>query len=64
VIELGMLVPPLGMNVFVVHSVAPDIRLGAIYRGVAPYIASNLVRLAVLLAFPALTLWLPGALKN
>jgi TRAP-type C4-dicarboxylate transport system permease large subunit len=64
VIELGMLVPPLGMNVFVVHGVAPGIRLSAIYGGVAPYIASNLVRLAVLLAFPALALWLPAALKG
>ena len=64
VIELGMLVPPLGMNVFVVHGVAPGIKLSAIYRGVAPYIASNLVRLAVLLAFPALALWLPAALKG
>ena len=64
VIELGMLVPPLGMNVFVVHGVAPGIKLSAIYRGVAPYIASNLVRLALLLAFPALALWLPAALKG
>ena len=59
-----MLTPPLGMNVFVVKGVAPQIALAAIYRGVMPYIASNLVRLAVLLAFPALSLWLPHALKG
>lgn len=64
IIELGMLIPPLGMNVFVVKGVAPQIPLGAIYRGVAPYVASNLVRLVVLLAFPALSLWLPGVLKG
>lgn len=63
-IELGMLTPPLGMNVFVVKGIAPQIPLGAIYRGVMPYIASNLVRLAVLLAFPALSLWLPHLLKG
>jgi TRAP-type C4-dicarboxylate transport system permease large subunit len=63
IIELGMLIPPLGMNVFVVHGIAPSIPLKAIYRGVAPYVLSNLVRLALLLAFPALTLWLPAALK-
>jgi TRAP-type C4-dicarboxylate transport system permease large subunit len=62
IIELGMLIPPLGMNVFVVHGIAPQIGLRSIYRGVAPYIASNLVRLALLLAFPALALWLPQAL--
>jgi C4-dicarboxylate transporter, DctM subunit len=63
-IELGMLTPPLGMNVFVVRGVAPQIPLGAIYRGVMPYVASNLVRLAVLLSFPALALWLPHTLKG
>ncbi|RYF65595.1 MAG: TRAP transporter large permease, partial [Comamonadaceae bacterium] len=64
IIELGMLIPPLGMNVFVVKGVAPGIPLADIYRGVAPYVASNLVRLGILLAFPALTLWLPQALKG
>ena len=64
IIELGMLIPPLGMNVFVVKGVAPQIPLRAIYRGVAPYVASNIVRLAVLLSFPALSLWLPHVLKG
>jgi tripartite ATP-independent transporter DctM subunit len=64
IIELGMLIPPLGMNVFVVKGVAPQIPLAAIYRGVAPYVASNVVRLAVLLSFPALSLWLPAYLKG
>jgi C4-dicarboxylate transporter, DctM subunit len=63
IIELGMLIPPLGMNVFVVHGIAPTIPLKAIYRGVMPYVASNLIRLALLLAFPALALWLPSVLK-
>jgi C4-dicarboxylate transporter DctM subunit len=63
IIELGMLIPPLGMNVFVVHGVAPQIPLKSIYRGVTPYIVSNLLRLGLLLAFPALALWLPAALK-
>ncbi len=64
IIELGMLIPPLGMNVFVVKGVAPQIALTDIYRGVAPYVASNFIRLGVLLAFPALTLWLPQTLKG
>lgn len=63
IIELGMLIPPLGMNVFVVHGIAPSISLPAIYRGVLPYVASNLIRLTVLLLFPPLCLWLPGVLK-
>lgn len=64
IIELGMLIPPLGMNVFVVKGIAPSIPLAAIYRGVMPYIASNLVRLTLLLVFPALSLWLPAYLKG
>lgn len=64
IIELGMLIPPLGMNVFVVKGVAPQIALVDIYRGVMPYVASNLVRLLVLLAFPGLALWLPHVLKG
>jgi TRAP-type C4-dicarboxylate transport system permease large subunit len=64
VIELGMLIPPLGMNVFVVKGVAPQIPIGAIYRGVMPYVVSNFLRLAVLLAFPMLVLWLPQTLKG
>jgi tripartite ATP-independent transporter DctM subunit len=64
IIELGMLIPPLGMNVFVVKGVAPQIPLAAIYRGVTPYVMSNMARLALLLAFPALSLWLPTLLKG
>ena len=64
IIELGMLIPPLGMNVFVVKGIAPSIPLTAIYRGVMPYIASNLARLTLLLTFPALSLWLPAYLKG
>lgn len=63
-IELGMLIPPIGMNVFVIHGLAPSVALAAIYRGVAPYIVANFVRLALLLSIPALSLWLPAALKG
>jgi TRAP-type C4-dicarboxylate transport system permease large subunit len=64
IVELGMIVPPIGMNVFVIHGIAKTIPMPAIYRGVTPYIVSNSVRLGVLLAFPALSLWLPAYVKN
>jgi len=64
IVELGMLIPPLGMNVFVIHGIAPEVPLRAIYRGVMPYIASNLVRLGLLLSVPPLALWLPELLKG
>lgn len=63
IIEIGQLAPPLGMNVFVVHGVAPDIPLARIYRGVMPYLASNVVRLGILMAAPPLVLWLPSILN-
>lgn len=61
--ELGMIVPPIGINVFVLHSVRPDIKLRTIYAGVTPFILADTVRLALLVAFPGLVLWLPQALK-
>jgi tripartite ATP-independent transporter DctM subunit len=64
IIELGMLIPPIGMNVFVIHGLAPNVALAAIYRGVTPYIVSNLVRLALLLSVPALSLWFPAYVKG
>ena len=63
VCELGMIVPPIGINVFLIHGLAREIPLSAIYRGVAPFIAADGLRLALLAAFPAITLWLPQALR-
>ncbi len=50
------------MNVFVINSIARDITLGRIYRGTMPFIAVDVLRLFLLCAFPALSLWLPGLL--
>ena len=61
--ELGMIVPPIGINVFVIHGLARQIPLTTIYRGVMPFIAADTFRLAILVAFPVLTLWLPAVLK-
>ncbi len=59
VMELGMITPPFGINVFVLRGMANDIPLGAIYRGVVPFVVADLLRLVVLVLLPALTLWLP-----
>ena len=63
VIELGMIIPPIGIIVFVLHGLAPEIPLRTIYRGVIPFIAADLVLLALLALFPVITLWLPALLK-
>ena len=55
-VELGLITPPMGMNIFVIKAAAPHIKLADMFRGVAPFIVSDLVRLVVLIAFPAISL--------
>jgi tripartite ATP-independent transporter DctM subunit len=59
-VTFGLVCPPVGMNVFVINSIARDIPLGRIYRGTYPFIAMDIGRLILLCAFPGLSLWLPG----
>ncbi len=61
-VTFGMICPPVGMNVFVINSIARDIALGAIYRGTMPFIAVDVLRLVILCVFPGIALWLPGFL--
>jgi tripartite ATP-independent transporter DctM subunit len=63
VIEISLITPPVGMNVFVLSSVLPDVPTGTIWRGVMPFIAADLVRLSILIAFPVITLFLPQLLQ-
>ena len=63
VICLGMVIPPIGLNVFVLHGLQRNISLGTIYKGVAPFILVDLVRLSILIVWPGLTLWLLTVLK-
>jgi TRAP-type C4-dicarboxylate transport system permease large subunit len=62
VVELGLIHPPVGMNLFVIQAQVPDIRLGAIYRGILPFLIAPFVLLVLLLMFPQLALWLPKVL--
>tara|TARA_R110002124_G_scaffold133942_5_gene296478 strand:+ start:1473 stop:2261 length:789 start_codon:yes stop_codon:yes gene_type:complete len=58
VVEVGLITPPVGMNLFVINSMAKSTTLGQTYKGVLPFVASDLVRTAILAAFPAVTLFL------
>jgi C4-dicarboxylate transporter DctM subunit len=62
VVEIGMISPPVGMNVFVLRSVLPDVPTSQIWKGVMPFLFADILRLAVLIAFPVITLWLPKTL--
>jgi len=57
VVEVGLITPPVGMNLFVINSMAKDTPITQTYRGVTPFVVSDLVRTAILAAFPAITLF-------
>ena len=62
VVELGLIHPPVGMNLFVIQAQAPDVKLTAIYRGIIPFLIAPFLLIALLLIFPELALWLPRKL--
>jgi tripartite ATP-independent transporter DctM subunit len=59
-VELGLIHPPVGMNVFVIKSVVKDVSFTTIFKGVLPFVATDLIRLVILIAFPIIALWLPS----
>ena len=59
-VELGLIHPPVGMIVFVIKSVIGDIDFSTIFKGVIPFIITDLCRLVILIAFPVIALWLPS----
>jgi C4-dicarboxylate transporter DctM subunit len=58
--EIGFVHPPLGLNVYVIQAMAKDIPLGTIFRGIIPFLIADFLHLALLIAVPALALWLPS----
>lgn len=62
VVEIGLITPPIGVNLFVIRSVVPDIPMKRIILGVVPFVVVDLFRLALIALVPALTLWLPYVL--
>ncbi|MCB1366370.1 MAG: TRAP transporter large permease [Rhodobacteraceae bacterium] len=59
VVELGLITPPVGMNVFVISALAKDVPMIETFKGVMPFFLAEILRVSILVAFPALTLWLP-----
>ncbi|MBP0464898.1 TRAP transporter large permease [Roseomonas sp. PWR1] len=59
-VEVGMISPPFGLNLFVINAMAKDVPMGETYRGVMGFVASDVVRIVILVFAPALSLWLPG----
>ena len=59
-VELGLIHPPVGMNVFVIKSVIRDVKLSTVFYGVMPFVLTDIVRLAIIISFPILATWLPS----
>ena len=60
--EMGMITPPLGLNVFVIKGVAPDVPLFEIYRGITPFLCADICHIILLIAVPQISLFLPNLL--
>jgi C4-dicarboxylate transporter, DctM subunit len=63
VVETGMITPPFGLNVFILKGLAPDVPMQRVFRGVMPFVYADIVKLALLVFFPALALWLPSTMR-
>lgn len=59
VVEMGLITPPVGMNLFVLKTVQPDIKLTELWRGAAPFVVADFIRVAIIIALPAIVIWLP-----
>ncbi len=63
VVEIGLISPPVGMNLFVLNSLLPHVPTQTLFRGVLPFMVADVVRLGILIAFPAISLWLPSLVR-
>ncbi|MFN3146622.1 MAG: TRAP transporter large permease [Paracoccaceae bacterium] len=61
-VELGLITPPVGMNLFIIKAQAGDLPMGRLYRAIAPFLLAPVILVALLFAVPGLALWLPGVL--
>ena len=63
IVQIGLISPPVGMNLFVLNSLLPSVGLGSIFRGCWPFVLSMVITLGLLIAFPGLSLWLPSLMQ-
>jgi len=63
VVEIGLISPPVGMNLFVLSTLLPQVPTRTVFRGVTPFIVADIIRLAILVTFPAIALYLPSLMK-
>ena len=59
VVEMGLITPPVGMNLFVLKTVQTDVKLTELWKGAAPFVIADFIRVAIIIALPAIVIWLP-----
>ena len=62
-VELGLIHPPVGMNVFVIKTMVKELDFTTIFKGVLPFVVTDILRLIILIAFPIIALWLPARMN-
>ncbi|MDA0240858.1 MAG: TRAP transporter large permease [Proteobacteria bacterium] len=62
-VEISLITPPIGLNVFILKSMMPEVPLGSIFRGIGPFFVADLIRLAIVVFFPPIVLFLPALMK-
>ena len=63
VVEIGLISPPVGMNLFVINALLPQVPTRTVFHGVLPFVVADVVRLCILVAFPSISLWLPNLMR-
>jgi C4-dicarboxylate transporter, DctM subunit len=61
-VEVGLIHPPVGMNLFVIQAQAPQVKITSIYRGIIPFLIAPMILIVLMFLFPGLALWLPKLL--
>lgn len=64
IVELGLVIPPIGLVILIINAMRPDIPLHKLYKSIIPFVVADLLVLALLTAFPSLALWLPALLRG
>ena len=63
VVEIGLITPPIGLNVFVINSLAKDVPMLETFKGVVPFLISDVIRVTLIVLFPSISLFLPWLLR-
>jgi C4-dicarboxylate transporter, DctM subunit len=63
IVELGLVIPPIGLVILIIHAMRPDIPLQSLYKSIVPFVIADIAVLALLTTFPSLALWLPALLR-